>query len=528
MTDPAPPLAPDSSRLGPEAEGADPVADPARLEPAADAADAAADAAGADADRLAHETPTTCLNCGAVLPGRFCPDCGQRDQPIRQPAHVFIAESVSEYFGLDGRLWRSLGALLFKPGALTEAYLDGRRTRYLRPLRLYLTATVAFFFLLSLKDPLAAGRMSVELSATPADTTLRAQTLANRLDDRADVFEAERDAVLSAAALLPGLPRGDSLRALAGDLAASDSLLDEWRDRLEEVDDDSLVAVASLPGSVVVALQDTGRVEVVRMGTQMTGLGDKVPEWAKGDLARQMEESESPAEQNLLMAQYQRSILRQVPTALFLVLPLFALLLKGAYLTGAGRPARHPQRPPVPPAGAPAWRRAVHVVADLRWRWGRWRARRRTRVRRRRLVKAQRRTVRGAPRRALSWARAHPALRPWRVRRIRLLRQSLRRSRSSYYSEHLVFALHVHAFTFLVLTVLVGTGLNGTNVGVFETTAGTALGASAPVYYLLAQKRVYQETWPRTLVKAVVVGSAYLVLVTGGALVAAGLALRLS
>jgi hypothetical protein len=51
---------------------------------------------------------------------------------------------------IDTRLWRSLVPLLLRPGVLTEEYLAGRRTRYVRPLKLYLTISVLFFALLAL------------------------------------------------------------------------------------------------------------------------------------------------------------------------------------------------------------------------------------------------------------------------------------------------------------------------------------------------------------------------------------------
>ena len=45
----------------------------------------------------------------------------------------------------DSRLWRTLAALLFKPGHLTREFLAGRRARYLPPVRLYLVLSVLFF-----------------------------------------------------------------------------------------------------------------------------------------------------------------------------------------------------------------------------------------------------------------------------------------------------------------------------------------------------------------------------------------------
>ena len=45
-------------------------------------------------------------------------------------------------------MWRTLGALLFRPGFLTREYLAGRRRRYIRPARLFLVASLFLFAVL--------------------------------------------------------------------------------------------------------------------------------------------------------------------------------------------------------------------------------------------------------------------------------------------------------------------------------------------------------------------------------------------
>ena len=94
----------------------------------------------------ANSVPT-CANCGASVPGRFCGNCGQRlHGPIHSVWH-FVAEATEDLTHADSRLWRTLLALLVKPGFLTREFLDGRRASYLPPLRLYLVLSVLFFLL---------------------------------------------------------------------------------------------------------------------------------------------------------------------------------------------------------------------------------------------------------------------------------------------------------------------------------------------------------------------------------------------
>ncbi|HJQ10347.1 MAG TPA: DUF3667 domain-containing protein [Gemmatimonadaceae bacterium] len=56
-------------------------------------------------------------------------------------------DAVSEFSGWDGRLLNTIRALLRFPGLLTHEFLEGRRVRYISPLRLYLSASVVYFLL---------------------------------------------------------------------------------------------------------------------------------------------------------------------------------------------------------------------------------------------------------------------------------------------------------------------------------------------------------------------------------------------
>lgn len=60
-------------------------------------------------------------------------------------ARVFLREATGRYVSLDGRLWRTLAGLLFRPGFLTREYFAGRRRRYIRPARLFLVLSLALF-----------------------------------------------------------------------------------------------------------------------------------------------------------------------------------------------------------------------------------------------------------------------------------------------------------------------------------------------------------------------------------------------
>jgi hypothetical protein len=101
-----------------------------------------------------------CRNCDAYAPDHYCPRCGQETNEHLPSAGEFVHEFVLHYFAAEGRLWRTLGALVLHPGRLTIEYLRGRKRKYVLPLRLYLTVSVVFFLLLRLTAEPASERVS--------------------------------------------------------------------------------------------------------------------------------------------------------------------------------------------------------------------------------------------------------------------------------------------------------------------------------------------------------------------------------
>lgn len=67
---------------------------------------------------------------------------------MRVPVGKWLRDYIEDTFHLDSRLARSLWHLVARPGSLTQAYVEGQRSAYVRPFRLYLTAS--FLYLLAL------------------------------------------------------------------------------------------------------------------------------------------------------------------------------------------------------------------------------------------------------------------------------------------------------------------------------------------------------------------------------------------
>ena len=88
-----------------------------------------------------------CMNCGTELMGPFCYYCGQPDKNFMRFFPVLLRELLEDFMDFDSRFMRTIKPLLFSPGRLTRDYLDGKRFRYVPPLRLYIFSSIAFFFL---------------------------------------------------------------------------------------------------------------------------------------------------------------------------------------------------------------------------------------------------------------------------------------------------------------------------------------------------------------------------------------------
>jgi len=232
--------------------------------------------------------PARCRNCGAVAPGAFCPACGQETTLALPTARQFLKDAAGRYVAFDGRMWRTLAALLFRPGYLTREYLAGRRRRYIRPARLFLVLSLVLFFVI---------RIAIGVP---------------QLDDAAIVIDAQEPTAQAGSDT--SATTGASGQAPAAPAAAP-------RAR-------GVSARVVLPG-IEVSLDPQGNVIVEGPGAAARVLEQRMTRF--NALPKQ-----ERFEQLVL------GTLRYGPYAMFVLLPAFALLLMVVY---AGRRTRHPLRP---------------------------------------------------------------------------------------------------------------------------------------------------------------------------------------
>lgn len=367
----------------------------------------------------AAELPArNCENCGRALLGEYCYACGQPVKGLVRHFSSIIGDFADSVLNFDARLPRTLWPLLAKPGYLTREYFAGRRVRYVSPVRLFVFISIVTFFVaqftVNFGDNINFGDDDI------GDATTVEQV--EKLRDRAlaDMAQARKDmAGTPAAAGIAGMKAGeDAIRAkasariakLRGQTAPAGSAAAKAAD---EADDDPI----SFNGKPWDA--ETNPLTV-------SWLPAFANDWINAQVGRGMKNVKRMKEDPEL---FKDALLSAVPSTLFILLPLFALMLKILY------------------------------------------------VFKRRL-----------------------------------------------YMEHLIVALHSHAFLCLaLLLVFVTTALEQRLAAgsvalhlAFNLVEGL-LWLWMPLYLLLMQKRVYAQGWTMTLLKYGVLGFCYFVLLTTGA-----------
>lgn len=91
-----------------------------------------------------HSRESACLNCAAPLAGPFCHQCGQQAH-LHRTVGAFLHDLLHGVLHFEGKTWRTLPLLAWKPGQLTRDYIDGHRARHVSPMALFLFSVFLMF-----------------------------------------------------------------------------------------------------------------------------------------------------------------------------------------------------------------------------------------------------------------------------------------------------------------------------------------------------------------------------------------------
>ncbi|MFT5900729.1 MAG: hypothetical protein ACI97K_003401, partial [Glaciecola sp.] len=100
------------------------------------------------AENAKNAEQSTCSNCKEQLNGPYCAQCGQNSESTIKYFWLVMLHLLDDIFSFDSRASRTLWPLIIRPGFLTNEYILGRRVHYVPPLRLYFFISIIFFITL--------------------------------------------------------------------------------------------------------------------------------------------------------------------------------------------------------------------------------------------------------------------------------------------------------------------------------------------------------------------------------------------
>ena len=108
---------------------------------------------GEAADGHTHEK--NCLNCGTELTGDYCHACGQRAH-VHRTLGAFWHDLLHGVLHFEGKIWRTLPMLVWRPGELTRRYIEGERAKFVSPMALFLFSAFLMFAVASFTGALSS------------------------------------------------------------------------------------------------------------------------------------------------------------------------------------------------------------------------------------------------------------------------------------------------------------------------------------------------------------------------------------
>ncbi len=277
------------------------------------------------APRTDHATALgDCSNCGTPLLGPHCYHCGQPIQGLVRHFTSIIGDFLDSVLDFDARIFRTLWPLFARPGFLSNEYFAGRRVRYVSPVRLFVFLSIVTFFIAQFATPDLGGD-AVKFDGD--NTIARAATIAE--------VEAARDKALQeltqARSQIPDSVPG----ARAGVDAGISQVRRQARQRIEQLRTASTDKTAAKADATA---QDDTSNDISFNGRPWDPVANPITvSWLPGFANRWLNQQAGHGKDNIARLQkdpglFKDAVLSALPSTLFVLLPIFALMLKIAYL----------------------------------------------------------------------------------------------------------------------------------------------------------------------------------------------------
>ncbi len=254
-------------------------------------------------DSLSH-----CRNCGAALRGEYCADCGQREGSGDERFLDVARDLASDLIEIDSRFWRTFYPLVLRPGRLSAEYFAGRRARYLPPLRLYLVLSFCLFlyFSFAASSGLGPGPIIITDQSDDEEIALQVEEAVNAASKARVASESGKTTESGDYGTYGGYEEYGEAGRAAGDKVRKG--LDEARAAREASDPNDL-------------------------NIELGFSNENSPQWMQEleqDLEERMKENVAGLRED--PRPLVNAMLDFGPQMMFILLPLFALLVQCAYL----------------------------------------------------------------------------------------------------------------------------------------------------------------------------------------------------
>jgi hypothetical protein len=170
-----------------------------------------------------------CLNCGTALIGPHCHQCGQAGH-VHRTLGAFWHDLAHSVLHFDGKMWRTLPLLAWRPGELTRRYVAGERARFVSPMALFLFSVFLMFAVFSsIGGPFSVGSSA---KATQTPTQERAEKRREFAQERAEGLR-ELEALRAERAQRPTAAMDSKIQRLEAKLALKERLFNEAMGRID-------------------------------------------------------------------------------------------------------------------------------------------------------------------------------------------------------------------------------------------------------------------------------------------------------
>jgi len=119
-----------------------------------------------------------CKNCNEDLVGqeKFCSGCGQKNIDKLNLKYLY-GEILDNVLNLDSKLFNTVKGLIMKPGFLSKEFVEGRRKRYVMPVRFYIIISIIFFFMVSIIGTIPDSNPNLEADVAPHTFTINGKDI---------------------------------------------------------------------------------------------------------------------------------------------------------------------------------------------------------------------------------------------------------------------------------------------------------------------------------------------------------------